>query len=253
MSRQPQGRRDSRAANAATAERSFFGRYLELWYSLGAIVAVTGLYELAYRQEGKLPVASSLVGHGIGIVGFILMLLTATLYTIRKKLTDARWGSMESWLRFHMVAGLVGPYMVLLHTSMRFRGLAGVAMLLTVVVVVSGLVGRYLYTAVPRVIEGAEPDALDRLIARYETSGMRSADLAMASAVALDSPPRGSDELGEAQVLPAGRRSPDQRLDRLEARRRAVAVWRSVHLPLTWALFVAALVHMAGALYYELG
>ncbi len=112
---------------------------------------------LAYRQAGTFPAASSLVGHGIGIVGFILMLMTATLYSIRKRLTDARWGSMAAWLRFHMVTGLVGPYMVLLHTAMRFHGLAGVAMLLTVVVVVSGLVGRYIYTAVPRVIDGAEP------------------------------------------------------------------------------------------------
>jgi hypothetical protein len=188
-------------------------------------------------------------------VGIILMVMTATLYTIRKRLTDARWGSMAAWLRFHMVAGLVGPYMVLLHTSMRFRGLAGVAMLLTVVVVISGLVGRYLYTAVPRVIEGAEPDVseLDRLIAVYETSGMASADLAMASAVALDPSHLGSDQPGQTQMVPAGRRSPDQRLDRLEARRGAVAVWRSIHLPLTWALLVTALVHMAGALYYSLG
>lgn len=212
-------------------------------YSLAAIVAITALYVLAYRQAGRFPVASSLVGHGIGILGFVLMLATATLYTIRKRRTDASWGSMEAWLQFHMVTGLVGPYMVLLHTSMRFWGLAGVAMLLTVVVVISGLVGRYLYTAVPRAVEGAEPDALDRLIARFETSGKASADLAMASA----STP------GDVQAMPAGRRSVDRRPDRLASRRKALAVWRSVHVPLTWALFAAALVHMAGALYYELG
>ena len=226
-------------------------RHGELWYSLLAIVAVTALYALAYRQAGRFPVASSLVGHGIGILGFVLMLMAATLYTIRKRLADARWGSMAAWLRFHMVTGLVGPYMVLLHTSFRFRGLAGVAMLLTVVVVISGLVGRYVYTAVPRVIEGAEPDSLDLLIARYETSGMPSADLAMASAVAASSSPSRSRLPAEPQALPS--RSPERPPGRLAARRRAVAEWRSIHLPLTWALFVTALVHMAGALYYELG
>jgi cytochrome b561 len=66
---------------------------------------------------------------------------------------------MASWLRFHIVTGLVGPYMVLLHTTMRFSGLAGLAMLLTVVVVVSGAVGRYLYTATPRTVDGAGPEA----------------------------------------------------------------------------------------------
>jgi hypothetical protein len=133
-------------------------RNRELWYTLVATVAVTALYLVAYRQAGAFPAASGLVGHGIGVVGFVLMLMTETLYSIRKLLIDARWGSMAAWLRFHMVTGLVGPYMVLLHTAVRFQGLAGVAMLLTVVVVVSGVIGRYIYTAMPRTGGTAEPD-----------------------------------------------------------------------------------------------
>jgi hypothetical protein len=198
-------------------------------YALAAIVVVTALYALAYRQASRFPVPSSLVGHGIGIVGIALMLFAATAYTLRKRRMDARWGSLETWLRLHMVAGLVGPYMVLLHTSMHFYGLAGVTMLLTVVVVGSGLVGRYLYTAVPRVTEAGAPDALDRLVARYERAGAPAADVAVAVAI------------------PAG---PS---DRFTGRRRALATWRSFHVPLTWALFAAALIHMLGALYYELG
>ena len=106
------------------------------------------------RRRAHFPTASSRVGHGIGIAGFVLMLMTATLYSLRKLRTDASWGSTASWLRFHMVTGLVGPYMVLLHTAMRFHGLAGLTMLLTVLVVASGLVGRFLYTRVPRIAGG---------------------------------------------------------------------------------------------------
>lgn len=127
-------------------------RHRELWYALAAIVVVTAVYFLAYSQAGTFPKASGLVGHSIGVVGFVLMLMTETLYSIRKRLTDARWGFVASWLRFHIVTGLVGPYMVLLHTSMRFNGLAGVAMLLTVVTVASGVVGRYVFTTVPRFV-----------------------------------------------------------------------------------------------------
>lgn len=164
----------------------------ELWYALAAIVAVTALYAVAYQQASAFPTASSLVGHGIGILGFILMLMTATLYSLRKLRTDASWGSTASWLKFHMVTGLVGPYMVLLHTAMKFEGLAGLTMLLTVVVVASGVVGRYLYTAVPRTA--------------------------------------GDDGVG--------------------TKRRVLATWHTVHLPLTWALFAAAFVHVVAALYY---
>ncbi len=127
----------------------------KLAYPLVA-VAVTAIYLVAYLQAGAFPAASGLVGHGIGIVGSVLMLMTETLYSIRKRLADARWGNMAGWLGFHMFTGLLGPYMVLLHTTFRFRGLAGVALLLTVVVVLSGLVGRYVYTAMPRTLEGAD-------------------------------------------------------------------------------------------------
>lgn len=144
-----------------------------LWITLLAIIAVTALYALAYWQAGQFPRASGLVGHGIGIVGFILMLMTATLYSIRKLADTARWGSMQTWLRFHMITGLVGPYMVLLHTAMKFQGLAGLAMLLTVVVVISGIVGRYIYTAVPRTIESSAAEAdspdLERRLGRLRS------------------------------------------------------------------------------------
>ena len=171
----------------APAARAGGGR--ELWYALAAIVAVTAVYSVAYTQAGHFPTASSWVGHGIGIAGFVLMLMTAMLYPLRKLRADASWGSAASWLKFHMVTGLVGPYMVLLHTAMRFHGLAGLTMLLTGVVVASGLVGRFLYTRVPRTPQAA-------------------------------------------------------------GRRHAFATWHLIHLPLTWALFAAALVHVVAALYY---
>jgi predicted ferric reductase len=174
-----------------------FSRTRELWYALAAIVATTALYAVAYWQAGTFPGAYTLVGHGIGILGFILMLMTQVLYSMRKQRTDARWGSMSRWLRFHIFTGLVGPYMVLLHTSMRFRGLAGIAMLLTVVVVASGVIGRYLYTRLPR-------------------------------------------ETGSSDASP----------ERLAAQRSVMATWHTVHVPLTWALFVTALVHSVAAVYY---
>lgn len=138
-------------------------RNRELWYALASIVVVTAAYLLAYRAAGTFPKASGLVGHGIGVLGFVAMLMTETLYSIRKRLTDARWGPIAGWLRFHIVTGLVGPYMVLLHTAARLNGLAGIAMLLTVTVMASGIVGRYVFTTVPRVVDAAmKGDAADR-------------------------------------------------------------------------------------------
>ncbi len=90
----------------------------------------------------------------IGVVGFLLMLMTETLYSFRKRSRKGRWGSMQSWLQFHIFTGLVGPYMVLLHTSWKFNGLAGATTLLTIIIVISGFIGRYIYTRIPRSLDG---------------------------------------------------------------------------------------------------
>ena len=108
-----------------------------------------------------IPAASSLFGHLIGIIGFSFMLMAETLYSFRKRSRKARWGSMQSWLQFHIFTGLVGPFMVLLHSSWKFNGLAGVSMLLTVIIVVSGFVGRYIYTLIPRSLDGSEQSTSD--------------------------------------------------------------------------------------------
>ena len=63
---------------------------------------------------------------------------------------------MSAWLQFHIFTGLVGPYMVLLHTSWKFNGLAGAVTLLTVIIVLSGIIGRYIYTRIPRTTDGLE-------------------------------------------------------------------------------------------------
>jgi hypothetical protein len=63
---------------------------------------------------------------------------------------------MSSWLQFHIFTGLVGPYMVLLHTSWKFNGLAGATTLLTLIIVVSGFIGRYIFTRIPRTLDGLE-------------------------------------------------------------------------------------------------
>jgi hypothetical protein len=86
------------------------------------------------------------------------MLMTETLYSARKRLRIFNFGRLRYWLSFHIFTGIVGPTLVLMHTGLEFRGLAGLTMLLTVLVVASGFLGRYIYTAVPRTLAGIEVD-----------------------------------------------------------------------------------------------
>lgn len=128
----------------------------ELWTALAAMILITVLYGLVAFLIRGIPPASELFGHGIGILGFVMMLMTETLYSLRKRSRSVKWGRMSNWLQFHIFTGLVGPYMVLLHTSWKFNGLAGVTTLFTVIIVVSGFIGRYIFTRIPRTLDGLE-------------------------------------------------------------------------------------------------
>ncbi len=264
-------------------------RNRELWLAFLTILAITAVYLYVVMRTGSVPAAGEVFGHSLGIVGFLLMLMTETLYSIRKRTRRARWGKMSSWLQFHIYTGLVGSYMVLLHSSWKFQGVAGVVMLLTVVIVVSGFIGRYIYTAIPRTAEGAEIEAraLEEAIARTEAqlqqwmaNQPRAAQTLAQRLAALPEVPKNQLLLvwgrtflewgyrlqwwyekrkmdAEARVqaaqlekLLARRRRLQRQMASLATARRLMAAWHSVHIPIGMALFTAAFIHIGAALYY---
>jgi hypothetical protein len=129
---------------------------VELWFAFVFCALITGVYGTVVIWNQEIPAASEFFGHTIGIIGFVMMLMTETLYSLRKRSRLASWGRLSTWLKFHIFMGLVGPYMVLLHTSWKFNGLAGATTLLTIIIVVSGFIGRYIFTRIPRTLDGLE-------------------------------------------------------------------------------------------------
>lgn len=259
----------------------------ELEIAVVGVGAVTALYVVAMRGLDTAP--GALFGHSLGVVGFLLMLATETLYSLRKRARGRAFGRLSSWLQWHIVMGIVGSYMVLLHTAWRFNGLAGVVSLLTAVVVLSGFVGRYVYTAIPRTVDGAEL-SLAELEAQLAASAARLEILARPgsspSAVPLTSlltpPARHGNPLVTVLARPllvwrdraeqrriitalgladaatvaelrralAERRRLLRQVESLAAARQLLALWHTVHIPLGVALFVLAFVHIGAALYY---
>ncbi|HMZ06336.1 MAG TPA: hypothetical protein PK078_01875 [Anaerolineales bacterium] len=128
----------------------------ELWFAFVVCVLITMGYGAVVVLNREIPAASEFVGHTLGIIGFLLMLMTEIFYSLRKRTRSAAWGRMSTWLQFHIFTGLVGPFMVLLHTSWKFNGLAGATTLLTIIIVFSGFIGRYIYTRIPRTLDGLE-------------------------------------------------------------------------------------------------
>lgn len=214
---------------------------LELWAAFFINLLISLVYLLAVFALGRLPDAAELFGHALGILGFLLMLLTEVLYSLRKRSLNARWGRLSGWLRFHIITGLVGPYMVLLHSSWKFNGLAGVVTLFTLVIVLSGFVGRYIYTAIPRTADGIEmeAEALRRAIAELD-----------ARLAERNSPSRDAKTSREIKRLEQRRQTLQRQVNALARTRRMLAVWHIIHVPLGIVLFTAAMIHIIAAVYY---
>ena len=96
-------------------------------------------------------------GHGIGIIGTLLIIIGIVSYMARKRLRSmARMGVLKYWLEFHIFLCTLGPILVLFHTSFKFGGLVAISFWSMVAVFLSGIVGRFIYLQIPRTIEGRE-------------------------------------------------------------------------------------------------
>lgn len=116
------------------------------------------------------------INYWIGVAGAVLMLLLLS-YPIRKHFRFLHgWGGIKTWLAVHMIMGVGGPMLILIHSGFRFGSLnAGVALWSMIIVAVSGVIGRFIYTRVNRGLYG-EKVGLEELKERsgLEKSGVRS-------------------------------------------------------------------------------
>lgn len=115
----------------------------------------TSLEERFYHPDHELFKPSGILGHGLGIVGTLLIFVGVNMYIARKRVKFmARWGRLKYWLEFHIFLCTLGPIMVLFHTAFKFGGIVSIAFWSMVAVVASGVVGRFIYIQIPRSIEG---------------------------------------------------------------------------------------------------
>lgn len=226
--------------------------------------------------------AGSPLGYNLGLVGGVLMLLLLP-YALRKRLRSlSRVGTMRGWFLFHIFAGLLGPLLVLFHSTFRigsFNG--GIALACTLLVTASGAVGRFFYRRIHRGLSGCRESladlqaTLDRQLAAADPQLARQPAaaaavhryLALAATVPAGRWARTGHFLGLgwqrravrrrlARALPAGRdgeplrQSLDatlataQRAAQLSAYERLFALWHVVHIPFLYLLVLTAVVHV---------
>src|SRR6267143_996137 len=105
---------------------------------------------VAYKVgTGKYYTPRSNFGFYLGVVGSVMMLLMLA-YPLRKYVGFMRrWGALKNWFRLHMIMGIVGPTLVLFHSTFHLRSTnATVALFSMLGVVISGIIGRFIYTKI---------------------------------------------------------------------------------------------------------
>ena len=134
-----------------------------VWFASIALIA-TGCWVYIKASEHQLEYKPGAgLGYYLGLVGGVMMLLML-LYPVRKHLKFTRsWGPLRYWFMLHMIFGIGGPVLILFHSTFHVRSLnAGVAMYSMLLVVASGIIGRFIYKRIHHGLYGRKSN-LDEL------------------------------------------------------------------------------------------
>lgn len=175
-----------------------------------AAVAGAFLFEAFLSIGAPSPFAHTRQGHLMGWIGLGAILLVF-VYPIKKRMSpNHRWP--RGWFQVHMVAGVIGPLLILLHSGAHVHAIVPLLSLAAmVVVVVSGIVGQGVHYIALRTLNDRRRQLHDEGLAL--------------------------DEI-------------DLRLHRMAAQEEAFRLWQSIHAPMTLMFLVLAAMHVIGALYF---
>ena len=148
------------------AEKGHRTRVLLAWLLAASVVLVIAGYGFNYytlsaaqrpfSAKHELLRPSGSIGITLGMFGVFLFFLIY-LYPLRKHWGWlGRQGNSRHWLDFHVVLGTTAPFIIAFHASFKFGNIAGMAFWSMLLVTLSGFVGRYLYSQIPRGLSAAE-------------------------------------------------------------------------------------------------
>jgi len=89
------------------------------------------------------------VGYWLGVAGASMMLLLL-FYPVRKRIASLGFlGQTKYWFQMHMALGVLGPILILFHCNFKLGSVnSSMALVCTLVVAISGLVGRYVHSRI---------------------------------------------------------------------------------------------------------
>lgn len=212
--------------------------------------------ERFYHPQYELLKPSGVWGHGLGVIGTLIILIGVFGYIARKRLhVLSRVGVLKYWLEFHIFLCTLGPVMVLFHTSFKFGGIVSVGFWSMAIVWASGVIGRFIYLQIPRTIEGRElslrevqeiKNNLDaELLEKYDIdfSEIKTSKFSKIR-LQLISKQISKIDFNKVRRLIRNQRIMVYRIERLERMQRLFKYWHVAHLPFAIIMLIIMLIHV---------
>lgn len=118
-------------------------------FIVGGLVLLMLILWLGFPFHQSPRFAGSLLGGLFGVAGAVLMVVPLAYMIVKRnkrlKKWTSKWVSMRTLLAWHIYAGVFGPILVVIHTGHKYESPLGIALTgMTLLVVISGFIGRYL-------------------------------------------------------------------------------------------------------------
>ena len=140
------------------SEVSFLDNALNILWHVTVWVLTIVTFALAWFVATERPYkAGDTIGYNMGLVGGSMMLLLL-VYSLRKRIGFLKnVGPVRHYFAFHMILGVLGPVLVLFHSTFRIGSLnSRIALYSMLLVAGSGLVGRYVYRHIHKGLYGRQ-------------------------------------------------------------------------------------------------
>jgi hypothetical protein len=126
-----------------------------------------------FHEQNETLKPSGYLGHGYGIAGSLMIIVGLFTYMARKRFRKlSRLGYLKHWLEFHIFLCILGPIFVVFHTTFKVGGIVAISFWSMVAVVLSGVIGRFIYIQIPRSVEGRELSLNELCVMKSELTGI---------------------------------------------------------------------------------
>ncbi len=232
---------------------------------------------------------SGVISQGFGVVGGLFCTLSLLYPMRKRWRLLENLGTPRTWFQFHIYFGIAGPLFATLHTTFKFGGLASICYWSMMLVMASGFIGRFLFALLPRnqrslALSLQDLDGEIQAIQRQlETAGIRNHQNDWPARVDKRKIPHGQSRntswrdlirlwtVRRRNFRAWNRQLHRQNLDSSSVRRilsllsrklflessyatlelttRALSHWHTLHLPLTYIMFITLLIHVGLAIF----